>query len=42
MVADGVFAAEQKQFLYDSGYQAAKAFFAANPQATNMYGATPP
>jgi NTE family protein len=34
--------AEQKQFLYDSGYQAAKAFFAANPQATNMYGATPP
>jgi NTE family protein len=34
--------AEQKQFLYDSGYQAAKEFFAANPKATNLYGATPP
>lgn len=34
--------AEQKQFLYDSGYQAAKKFFAAKPKATNMYGATPP
>jgi NTE family protein len=32
---------EQKQFLYDSGYQAAKQFFAANPKATNIYGATP-
>lgn len=34
--------AEQKQFLYDSGYQAAKSFFASNPKPTNTYGATPP
>ena len=33
---------EQKQFLYDSGYQAAKSFFAAGPKPTNTYGATPP
>jgi NTE family protein len=33
---------QQRQFLYDSGYQAAKAFFAAGPKATNTYGATPP
>lgn len=39
---DFALSAEQKQFLYDSGYQAAKAFFAAGPKATNMYGATPP
>jgi NTE family protein len=39
---DFALSAEQKQFLYDSGYQAAKAFFAASPKATNMYGATPP
>ena len=34
--------ADQKQFLYDAGYQAAKRFFASNPKATNTYGATPP
>jgi NTE family protein len=39
---DFALSAEQKQFLYDSGYQAAKAFFAADPKATNLYGATPP
>ena len=33
---------EQKQFLYDSGYEAAKAFFATSPKATNTFGATPP
>jgi len=33
---------QQRQFLYDSGYQAAKAFFAAGPKGTNTYGATPP
>ncbi len=33
---------QQKQFLYDSGYEAAKNFFAADPKATNTYGATPP
>ena len=33
---------EQKTFLYDSGYQAAKAFFASEPKATNTFGATPP
>jgi NTE family protein len=32
----------QKTFLYDSGYQAAKAFFGKRPTATNTYGATPP
>lgn len=32
----------QKEFLYESGYQAAKAFFASGPKATNIYGATPP
>jgi len=32
---------EQKQFLYDSGYQAAKAFFAGNPDGVNTYGAVP-
>jgi NTE family protein len=31
----------QKEFLYDSGYQAAKAFFAGSPKATNRFGATP-
>jgi NTE family protein len=33
---------EQKQFLYDSGYNAAKTFFATGPKATNTFGATPP
>jgi NTE family protein len=33
---------EQKTYLYDSGYQAAKAFFDSNPKATNTFGATPP
>jgi NTE family protein len=33
---------EQKQFLFDSGYNAGKAFFAAGPKATNTFGATPP
>jgi NTE family protein len=33
---------EQKTFLYDSGYQAAKAFFDSKPKATNTYGVTPP
>jgi NTE family protein len=33
---------EQKTFLYDSGYQAAKSFFDSKPKATNTYGATPP
>lgn len=32
---------EQKQLLYDSGYQAAKSFFAATPKPTNTFGATP-
>jgi NTE family protein len=39
---DFALSAEQKQFLYDSGYNAAKSFFAASPKATNIYGATPP
>jgi NTE family protein len=34
--------AEQKQFLYDSGYNSAKQFFASKPQPTNTFGATPP
>ena len=34
--------AAQQQFLYDSGYQASKSFFASNPKPTNTYGATPP
>ncbi len=33
---------DEKTFLYDSGYRAAKKFFDAKPQATNTYGATPP
>lgn len=33
---------EQKTFLYDSGYQAAKQFFASGPTPTNRFGATPP
>jgi NTE family protein len=33
---------EQKHFLFDSGYQAAKAFFDSGPKATNRFGATPP
>jgi NTE family protein len=33
---------EQKNFLYDSGYQAAKAFFDSKPTATNTYGVAPP
>lgn len=33
---------EQKTDLYNWGYEAAKAFFAGNPKATNTYGATPP
>ena len=32
---------EQKQFLYDSGYQAAKAFFGGQPNGVNTYGAVP-
>lgn len=39
---DFALSTEHKQFLYDSGYQAAKSFFAANPRAMNIYGATPP
>jgi NTE family protein len=39
---DFALSAEQQQFLYDSGYHAAKAFFAGNPKPTNTYGATPP
>ena len=31
----------QKQSLYDSGYEAAKAFFASSPKPTNVFGATP-
>lgn len=34
--------AEQKTFLYESGYTTAKAFFAGNPRPTNTFGATPP
>ncbi len=30
----------QKQSLYDSGYQAAKQFFAGNPKAINRFGVT--
>jgi NTE family protein len=33
--------AEQKQALYDGGYQAAKQFFASNPTPTNTFGKTP-
>jgi NTE family protein len=33
---------EQKTFLYDSGYQAAKTFFDSKPKPTNTFGATPP
>jgi NTE family protein len=32
---------EQKTSLYDSGYQAAKAFFDAKPDGRNTYGAVP-
>jgi NTE family protein len=32
---------EQKRFLYDSGYNTAKAFFAAHPSGVNTYGAVP-
>ncbi|MHB8658742.1 MAG: patatin-like phospholipase family protein [Solirubrobacteraceae bacterium] len=32
---------EQKQELYDGGYNAAKAFFAAAPQGRNTFGAVP-
>jgi len=32
---------QQKKFLFDSGYEAAKAFFAANPDGRNTYGAVP-
>jgi NTE family protein len=32
---------QQKQFLYDSGYQAAKTFFAASPKGINTFGAIP-
>ncbi len=39
---DFALTAEQKTFLYDSGYQASKAFFDSKPKATNTYGATPP
>jgi NTE family protein len=32
---------EQKQFLYDSGHETARAFFAAKPSGVNSYGAVP-
>lgn len=32
---------EQKKFLYDSGYNTAKAFFASAPDARNTYGEIP-
>jgi NTE family protein len=32
---------EQKRFLFDSGYDTAHAFFAANPTGVNTYGAVP-
>ena len=32
----------QKKSLYDSGYEAAKQFFAAGPTPTNRFGVTPP
>lgn len=32
----------ERQLLYDSGYRAARAFFAAGPTATNRFGASPP
>jgi NTE family protein len=32
---------QQKTFLYDSGYQAAKAFFDAKPNGVNTFGAVP-
>lgn len=38
---DFALTAEQKHFLYDSGYQAAKAFFDAHPTGVNTYGAVP-
>jgi NTE family protein len=38
---DFALTAEQKKFLYDSGYQAAKAFFDAHPNGVNTYGAVP-
>jgi NTE family protein len=33
---------EQKVFLYDAGYAAAKEFFASGPTPTNRFGVTPP
>ncbi len=33
---------QDKEFLYRSGYEAAKEFFARNPHPTNRFGATPP
>ena len=33
---------DEKAYLYDSGYTAAKAFFAAQPVAENSYGEAPP
>jgi NTE family protein len=33
---------QQKQFLYDSGHEAAEQFFASNPKPTNRFGVTPP
>jgi NTE family protein len=32
---------QQKTFLFESGYKAAKAFFAENPDGRNSYGAVP-
>jgi NTE family protein len=32
---------EQKTFLYDSGYNTTKAFFASNPDGRNTYGEVP-
>ncbi len=32
---------QEKDFLYDSGYQTAKRFFAAHPAGTNRFGARP-
>jgi hypothetical protein len=32
---------EQKDFLYQSGYDTAKKFFDSHPQGTNRFGAIP-
>jgi NTE family protein len=33
---------EEREFLYRSGYEAARAFFASNPDGRNTFGAVPP